>query len=99
MFARPCPEPRADGNPPTFLPHRLHLGEAGPWQYLPQKKKEKNKRVPAKSYLVSFPVLASDAKSTGILLQGGEESDVAMADTGHLAEGGGTPGIPERVTD
>lgn len=100
LFVRPCPEPRADGNPPTFLPHTDSTwGKRGLGNTFLKKKKEKNKRVPAKSYLMSFPVLASDAKSTGILFQGGEESDVTMAETGHQAKGGGTPGIPERVTD
>ena len=74
VFARPRHEPCTDGNPPTFLPHadstwgRLSLGNT----------LLKKRRVPAKSYLMSFSVLPSDPKSTGILFQGGEESDAAM---------------------
>ena len=82
VFARPCPEPQADGNPPTFLPHTASTW--GKWglgnTFL--KKNTKNKRVPAEGYLMSFPVLASDAKSTGILFQGGEESDVTRQKQG-----------------
>ena len=47
-----------------------------------KKKKKKKKRVPAEGYLMSFPVLAYDAKSTGILFQGGEESDVTRQKQG-----------------
>lgn len=81
VFARPHHEPCTDGNPPTFLPRadstwgRLTLGNT----------LLRKRRVPAKSYLMSFPVPASAPKSTGILFQGGEESYATMSETGHKA--------------
>ena len=83
VFARPCPEPRADGNPPTFLPPTASTwGKRALGNTYQKKKKKKKKRVPAEGYLMSFPVLAYDAKSTGILFQGGEESDVTRQKQG-----------------
>lgn len=49
--------------------------------------------------LMSFPILASDPKSTRILFQDGEEGDAAMTETGHKQRRGVHPGIPDRMTD
>lgn len=42
----------------------------------------KERKTSAKGYLMSFPILASDPKSTGILVWDGEEHHAAMAETG-----------------
>lgn len=49
--------------------------------------------------LMSFPILASDLKSTRILFQDGREGDAAMTETGHQQRRGVDPGIPDRITD
>lgn len=56
-------------HPPSF-PTQTPPGGSGALAIPSSKKKKKYKRVPAKSYLMSFPVLASDAKSTGYFISG-----------------------------
>lgn len=67
--------------PPSFPPQPPPGGN-GALAIPSSKKPPQNKRVPAEGYLMSFPVLASDAKSTGILFQGGEDSDVTWQKQG-----------------
>ena len=76
--------------PPSFPPQPPPGGN-GALAIPSSKKPPKNKRVPAEGYLMSFPVLASDAKSTGILFQGGEDSDVTWQNQGTKSRGGRLP--------